>query len=234
MQPQEYSRLISSYIDLNTIKDVLLSYDNNKQQVLEKSVSLLGSSVIKEPSDWDLLPLICDYLEHFRVAEESIDLLLKLEPKGSFSDEAINWLRNYRFSGQVRHKYNLGIDVSNYPFEPLIGVISESGIIDILHIPLNFLMSTIEQFSYTWNKVKEMGGRVFLEPSSPSELFIYIEKRVAMQYEHLDKNRPGEFSGTSIINGYRYSCMTFDIPVNIDFINTSIEASKMQANSTLN
>jgi hypothetical protein len=234
MTPQEFARQISSYIDLNTIRQLLTSYEEDKSQVLEKSIYFLGSNVLNEPYDWDLLPLIEDFFKNFSLAEESLDLLLKIEPENSFSQEAIDWLKTYRFSGELRGKYDLNFDTSALPFEPIISVIAESGIIEILKIPLNFLVNAIEVFSNSWSIIKSVGARAFLEPSSPSELFNYIEKRVAMKYEYLEKNRPGEFAGSSVINGYRYICITSEVPIDSLLLKLSNETSIFQASSTLN
>lgn len=234
MTEKDFARQISSYIDLNTIKNVLLSFDNNKQIVLKKSVSFLGSSCLENAEKWDLYALITDYLKNFQVAEESIDLLVKIEGDEKFSIEAIEWLKNYRFSGELRGKPNINIDTSILPFEPIVAIIAESGIIDILHIPLNFLFNSVEVFSETWREMELIGAHVFLEPSSLSELFIYIEKRVAKHYKNLESNNAGTLSGASVFNGYRYVCATSDIPIDNRLLNISREGAIYQAKSTLN
>jgi hypothetical protein len=226
-----FARQISSYIDFNTIRSTLISYDKNKDEVLEGATLTLGSEFLKNAADWDLYALISDYLKAFRIPEETIDLLVKMDGEKKYSKEAINWLKNYKFSGSVIG--NPDISNHNLPFKPLIVITTESGIIDILGCPINFLFSTVENLSATWIETDKIGAHVFLEPNSPSEFFVYLEQRVSSHYKNMEKKNPGESAGNSIFNGYRYVCLTHELKIDVNLFNVAEKLAIEQANGTL-
>lgn len=231
MDKKTFSRQIASYIDFNTIRKTLTAYDQNKIEVLEHSASFLGSQSLVNAEDWGLYSLISEFLEEFSIPKETIDLLVKIDGENIYSSEAIEWLKNYRFSGQVVP--NPDVSHMNLPFKPIIITTAESGIIDILHCPINLIFSTVENFSATWRKIEKYEANVFLEPNSPSELFVYFEQRVASYYKYMDKNNPGESAGNSIFNGYRYVCLTHELKVDIHLLNIAEKSAIEQANGTL-
>lgn len=231
MDKKTFSRQIASYIDFNTIRNTLIAYDKNKNEVLEQSCSFLGSSSIINGEDWELYALISEFLDEFRVPEETIDLLVKMDGEAAYSAEAIKWLKNYKFLGKVM--VNPDVSHLDLPFKPLIVTVAESGIIDILHYPLNFIFSTVENLSATWIEAEKYDARVFLEPNSPSELFTFFEQRVSSRYKYMEKRNPGESAGNSIFNGYRYVCLTQELKIDINLLDIAEKSAIRQANGTL-
>ncbi|WP_023603302.1 hypothetical protein [Aliivibrio logei] len=231
MDKKTFARQISSYIDFNTIRKTLASYDKNKDEVLEQSCSFFGSPSIKNAQDWELYALVSEYLKEFRIPEETIDLLVKIDGTGVYSNEAIKWLKNYKFSGKVIG--NPDINDPNLPFKPIIVAVAESGIIEIIHWPLNFIFSAVENFSATWREAEKHNIRAFLEPNSPSELFVYLEQRVASHYKYMDKTNAGSSAGNAIFNGYRYVCLTHELKLDINLLNLAEESAIQQANGTM-
>jgi hypothetical protein len=231
LDKKAFSRQIASYIDFNTIRDTLKAYDKCKNDVLEKSVSFLGSQDLKKASDWGLYSLLSNFLEEFKIPEETIDFLLKLDGENIYSDEAINWLKNYEFSGKL--VANPDVSHLNLPFDPIVMTIAESGIIDILHCPTNFIFSAVENFSATWRELEKYNPRVFLEPSSPSELFVFLEQSVSSHYKNMDKRNAGESAGNSIFSGYRYVCLTHELGIDTDLLAFAEKSAIEQAKGTI-
>jgi len=231
LKKKDFSKQIASYIDFSTIRFTLKMYDKNKKETLEKSASFLGSQHLKSASDWGLYSLLSNFLEEFRIPEETIDFIIKLDGDNTYSEEAISWLKSYRFSGELTGNPDLAdLDL---PFDPIVMIVAESGIIDILHCPINFIFSTVENFSTTWRELDKFNPKVFLEPSSPSELFVFLEQSVANHYKNIDKRNAGEYAGNSIFNGYRYVCLTHELGIDIDLFNLVEKSAVEQAKGTL-
>lgn len=228
-----FARQVSSYIDFNTVLKVIHDVENNKAAAYEKSVLLLGSEHIKKAEDWDLYNLLKDFLSEFSIPKESIEFILQTHENLSIDDPIIKWLLNYRFTGELRGNPKLQNQPNNLSFTPLVAIVAESCILDILYYPLNFLINTVEVLSETWQKVKELKARAYLEPGTPSELLVYIEKRIASHYEYLEKYDAGERAGNSVFNGYRYVCLTSNLPVNDKLLKVAQEASFHQGKLTL-
>lgn len=231
MDKAEFSRQVSSYIDFNTIKRTLMSYTENKEKVMGESAYFLGSQNLSSNEDWGLYNLVCDYLSEFRIPEESISLVEKLEKEGLIDQEAIHWLKNYRFTGKLIKNPEISNDFNRLPVQPIILLIAEQCIIDILSIPINFLIGAVEDFSLTWRKVESQMS-VFFEPSSPSELLVYLEKQVALSSKNLKIVSPGSKFGDNIYVGHRYVCATSDLPMEPKTFNLARIYSHQQAIST--
>lgn len=233
MNIESFSRQISSYIDYNSVHKVVAELKDNSPSSKEKTVLLLGSEHLKKAEDWDLYNIMRDYLKEFRIPKESLELLVRLNEDLSMDDEEIKWLVNYKFTGELRGNPELQNQPQNLSFTPLIAIIAESCILDILYYPLNFLVNSVEVLSENWRQMQTVNARAFLEPGTPSELLVYIEKRVASQYEHLEKIDAGQNAGNSVFNGYRYVCMTSDLPIDTRLISITQQVSNNQATSTL-
>lgn len=233
MNIESFSRQISSYIDYNSLQKAVAELKGNLPTSKEKTVLLLGSEHLKNAEDWDLYNLIRDYLKEFRIPKECLELLVQLNADLSMDDEEIKWLANYKFTGELRGNPKLQNQPQNLSFTPLIAIIEESCILDILYYPVNFLLNSVEVLSDNWRQMQTINARAFLEPGSPSELLVYIEKRVASQYEHLEKINAGQNAGNSVFNGYRYVCLTSELPIDARLISFTQQASNNQAISTL-
>lgn len=233
MNIESFSRQISSYIDYYSVYKVVTELKENSPSSKEKTVLLLGSEHLKKAEDWDLYNLIRDYLKEFRIPKESLELLVQLNQNLSMDDKEIKWLADYKFTGELRGNPKLQNDPQDLSFTPLIAIIAESCILDILYYPVNFLMNSVEVLSENWRQMQKVKARAFLEPGTPSELLVYIEKRVASHYEYLEQTDAGQNAGNSVFNGYRYVCVTSDLPVDERIISIAQQASNNQANSTL-
>lgn len=232
MNIEAFSKQISSYIDYNTLISAINELKINSTLAHQKSALFLGSPSIEKAEDWDLYNLIRDYLKEFKISKESLELILKMN-NISNQDVEIKWLESYRFTGELRGNPKLETVPENITFKPVIAIIAESCILDILYHPINFLINSVEVFSETWRKMGAIEARAFLEPGAHSELLIYIEKRVASHYKYLEKMDAGEKSGNSVFTGYRYVCLTTDLPINSYLIQLTKDLSNKQALSTL-
>ncbi len=232
MKIESFSRQISSYIDFKSLHKVVAELKDNSSSSKEKTVLLLGSEHLKKAEDWDLYNLIRDFLKEFRIPKESLELLVQLNENLSMDDEEIKWLANYKFTGELRGNPKLQNHPHNLSFTPLIAIIAESCILDILYYPVNFLVNSVEVLSKNWRQMQTLNARAFFEPGTPSELLVYIEKRVASQYEHLERTDAGQKAGNSVFNGYRYVCMTSDLPIDSKLVSITKQASNNQATST--
>lgn len=233
MKTESFSRQISSYIDFSSLNKVVAELKDNSTSSKEKTALLLGSAHLKKAEDWDLYNLIRDYLKEFRIPKESLELLVKLNENLSMDDKEIEWLANYKFTGELKGNLRLQNHPQNLSFTPLIAIVAESCILDIIYYPVNFLVNSVEVLSENWRQLQKLNSRAFLEPGTPSELLVYIEKRVASQYEHLDRTDAGQKAGNSVFNGYRYVCITSDLPVDLKLVSIAKEVSNNQATSTL-
>lgn len=233
MTVSSFSRQVSSYIDFNTIFKVIEDIEKSKATAYEKSVLLLGSEHIQKAEDWDLYNLVKDFLSEFSIPKETIEFILQTHENLSIDDPVISWLSNYRFTGELRGNPKLQNQPANLSFTPLVAIIAESCILDILYYPLNFLVNTVEVLSTNWQKMKELKARAYLEPGTPSELLVYIEKRIASHYEYIENYDAGERVGNIVFNGYRYVCLTSDLPVNEKLLKVAQEASFHQSKLTL-
>jgi len=231
MTLEKFAKQLSSYIDYSTILQAIEVLQTDETKAKQKMTLFLGSKVLTTEQDWDLYAMINDYLSEFRIPKESIELIAKSE-QISPEDPSLKWLREYRFDGHLENPENLKFP-QNLNSNPIIAIVAENCILDILYYPVNFLLNTIETLSRDWHRAKELNARVFLEPSSPSELFIYIEKRIANKYEFLEKQNAGQYAGNNVFIGYRYICMTTEIPVNFELLKVTKQSANYQAMSTL-
>ncbi|ALI98583.1 hypothetical protein [Rufibacter tibetensis] len=233
MTIDSFSRQISSYIDYKTVVQAVNDLNNSKHTAMEKSVLLLGSETIHKAEDWDLYNLVRDFLSKFKIPKETLELLVNTNDNLSMDDDAIQWLLNYRFTGELKGNPKLHERPSNLSFKPLIAIIAESSILDILYYPVNFLINSVEVLSINWQEMKQLNARAYLEPGTASELLVYIEKRIASHYKNLEKFDAGEKAGNSPYNGYRYWCLTSELPIDIQNLKLAQELSLKQALSTI-
>ncbi|HEX9980158.1 MAG TPA: hypothetical protein VGB50_06305 [Flavobacterium sp.] len=232
MTPKEFSRQISSYIDYNTLIYAITELKVNPDRALEKSVLFLGSEHLLNARDWNLYTLFSEFLKDFKIPESSLDLIVELEDVALVSAELSN-LKKYNFTGELRGNPSLQHIPSNLHYKPIIAIYAESFILDILYYPANFLMNAIEVLSITWQKAKNANMSAFFEPSSPSELFAYIEYKIASSYELLNKANPGKNAGNSTFFGYRYVNITHELPINPILFSFVRDAAHRQAKGTI-
>uniref|UniRef100_A6VW42 Uncharacterized protein n=1 Tax=Marinomonas sp. (strain MWYL1) TaxID=400668 RepID=A6VW42_MARMS len=226
MDLKEYSNQISSYIDLDSIRLAL----KHRTENINMDIFKMEFSLDNEATDRGFSSLVIDYLKNFRVSNDVIELIVALDGSDCYSKESISWVKNYKFD--IESQINLQCDSSNNN-APLLSIKAENEILDIINCPIYFIYNCVCQFASTWSDDKPEGFNAFLQHSHPSELFVHIERRVAMTCKSFNKSRPGKNAQSSIINGYRYVCITDNLPIDERIFEVAKRFAFSQAISTL-
>jgi len=220
-----YSRQVSSYIDLESIRYAL--HCRTQERVL--GIKSIDVRLSEDEEGNVFLKLIGDYLKYFSISNDVIELIRVLDGVDAYSEEAIASLKNYQFNNDVQlNQHNKNISTNA---DRKITVSAEADILQIISGPIAFLYNYVSHLSETWHN--DVPANVFLQHSQPSQLFVYIEREVAMTSKKYIKAKPGKNAKNEIVNGYRYVCLTSELPIDSKMMKISMDLAEYQASSTL-
>jgi hypothetical protein len=128
--------------------------------------------------DVGLDTLVTRFLEHFRLAPQYVRLL-RHSWEEPIPDEIWDRLASLSFCG--------GLSFDQFPADAredtVVWLSDTVAMISVLRSPLEFLANYVGQLANTWLNMAAqrtgLGPEVWLEHSSPAELFVYIESVVA-------------------------------------------------------
>lgn len=118
--------------------------------------------------------------------------------------------------------------------KPLMLIIAENVIVDILTKPLNMLMGFIEHMASFWKQDLKLVPLTYLLPKHHSELFLHIEAHIAAYYGVQKPFDTGVLTETAnVFIGYRFIGIIDKYPFNKTFHEIALKAALHQAQSTM-
>jgi hypothetical protein len=180
-----FAHQMMTWLDPAEILRCCVRLQSDRDAALSEQVLMIGSRDLSHGSEAHFDQLVMKLLRGFEFPTEVLRLLAAIQKDFPFTDEDLTWLANLEFNGgiQVASKAQ---PIAGRPAHTILLVRERDVVLDLLRDPIMALLEMVWRGALHWRKFANLEARVYLESSSPTPLFSYIERQVAQYYIDLE------------------------------------------------